>query len=82
MRLAEAAGMAKEDVFLDKKMRYVRLCEHPWRPLKTKSSQRDVPLVGAALRAAQRAYESSPNDYFFLVTVQNRDVRQTMRATR
>ncbi|MGC6498505.1 MAG: DUF6538 domain-containing protein [Candidatus Puniceispirillaceae bacterium] len=65
MRLAEAAGLAKEDVFLDTEIPYVRLCKRPWRPLKTRSSERDVPLVGAALWAAQRAYESSPNEYLF-----------------
>ena len=65
MRLAEAAGLAKEDVFLDTEIPYVKLCERPWRPLKTKSSERDVPLVGAALWAAKRAYESSPNEYLF-----------------
>ena len=65
MRLAEAAGLAKEDVFLDVETPYVRLCERPWRPLKTRSSERHVPLVGAALWAAQRAYQSSPNGYLF-----------------
>ena len=57
MRLAEAAGLAKEDVFLDTEIPHVRLCERPWRPLKTRSSKRDMPLVGAALWAAQRAHE-------------------------
>ena len=65
MRLAEAAGLAKEDVFLDTEIPYVRLCERPWRPLKTRSSERHVPLVGAALWAAQRACQSSPNEYLF-----------------
>ena len=65
MRLAEAAGLAKEDVFLDTEIPHVRLCERPWRPLKTRSSERDVPLVGAALWAAKRAFESSPNEYLF-----------------
>ena len=65
MRLAEAAGLAKEDVFLDTEIPYVRLCERPWRPLKTRSSERNVPLVGAALWAAKRAYDSSRNEYLF-----------------
>ena len=65
LRLAEAAGLAKSDVFLDTEIPYVRLCERPWRPLKTKSSERDVPLVGAALWAAKRAYECSSNGYLF-----------------
>ena len=65
MRLAEAAGLAKKDVFLDTEIPCVRLCERPWRPLKTRSSERDVLLVGAALWAVQRAHESSPNEYLF-----------------
>ena len=65
MRLAEAAGLVKEDVFLDKEIPHVRLCERPWRPLKTISSERDVPLVGAALWAATRAFENSPNEHLF-----------------
>ena len=65
MRLAEAAGLAKEDVFFDREIPHIRLCERPWRPLKTRSSERDVPLVGAALWAATRAFENSPNEYLF-----------------
>ena len=65
MRLVEAASLVKEDVFLYTEIPYVRLSERPWRPLKTRSSKRDVPLVGAALWAAQRAYQSSPNEYLF-----------------
>ena len=65
MRLAEAAGLAKEDVFLDTEIPHIRLCERPWRPLKTRSSERDLPLVGAALWAVHRAYDSSPNEYLF-----------------
>ena len=65
MRLAEAAGLAKEDVFLDTEVPHIRLCESPWRPLKTRISERDVPLIGAVLWAAQRAHQSSPNEYLF-----------------
>ena len=65
MRLAEAAGLAREDVFLDTEIPHIRLCERSWRPLKTRSSERDVPLVGAALWAAKRAYDSSRNEYLF-----------------
>ena len=39
MRLAEAAGLAKEDVFLKTETPHVWLCERPWRPLKTRSSE-------------------------------------------
>ena len=65
MRLAEGAGLAKEDVFINAEIPFVRICERPWRPLKTTSSEREVPLVGAALWAAQRAYEQSPDEFLF-----------------
>ncbi len=39
MRLAEAAGLAKRHVFLNTDVPYVRLCERPWRTLKTRSSE-------------------------------------------
>ena len=44
---------------------HIQLCERPWRRLKTRSSERNVPLVGAALWAAKRAYECGSNEYLF-----------------
>lgn len=57
MRLAEAAGLLKEDLNLDDPIPHVVIREHPWRRLKTASSSRTVPLVGAALWAAHRVQE-------------------------
>jgi integrase/uncharacterized protein YcgL (UPF0745 family) len=54
MRLSEAAGLAKDDIVLDADMPHIRLIPHPWRRLKTKGSERLVPLVGASLWAAKR----------------------------
>lgn len=54
MRLAEAAGLLIEDIKLDDAVPHVVLKEHPWRRLKTGSSTRLVPLVGASLWAAER----------------------------
>jgi integrase len=54
MRLAEAAGLLKDDIILDTKNPRVVVREHPWRRLKTASSSREVPLVGASLWAAGR----------------------------
>ncbi len=54
MRLAEAAGLHVNDLKLDEDIPYVDIKPHPWRSLKTKGSQRQVPLVGASLWAAQR----------------------------
>jgi integrase len=52
MRLSEAAGLSKGDIYLDEEVPYVGIKGHPWRRLKTPGSQRKVPLVGMSLRAA------------------------------
>ena len=52
MRLSEAAGLSKGDIYLDEEVPYVGIKRHPWRRLKTAGSQRKIPLVGMSLRAA------------------------------
>ena len=54
MRLSEACGLQACDIHLDGNTPYINLVEHPWRRLKTSSSSRQVPLVGASLWAAHR----------------------------
>lgn len=55
MRLAEAAGMTRDDFVRDKSGGLVaKVRPHPWRRLKTKGSERDIPLEGEALWAAER----------------------------
>ena len=49
MRLSEACGLQACDIHLDVDTPYINLVEHPWRRLKTTSSSRQVPLVGASL---------------------------------
>jgi integrase len=48
MRLAEATGLHIDDLHLDEEVPYVDIRPHPWRTLKTKGIQRQVPLVGAS----------------------------------
>ena len=57
MRLAEAAGLAREDIILDANQPFISLQAHSWRRLKTKSSARHIPLIGASLWAAKRIKE-------------------------
>ena len=38
---------------------------HSWRPLKTKGSKRDIPLVGKALWSAKRIKEMSKSKFAF-----------------
>ena len=52
MRLAEAAGLHTDDIVLGNTS-YVCVKPHSWRSLKTSSSERKIPLVGASLWAAQ-----------------------------
>ena len=64
MRLAEAAGLLKTDMVLYDDIPHISLRPHPWRPLKTVGSERNIPLVGASLWAAQRLSEVSEDSTF------------------
>ena len=57
MRLAEAAGLAMNDIYLDEEIPHISIRTHSWRRLKTRSSERVVPLVGASLWAAKRLHQ-------------------------
>ena len=66
MRLSEAAGLASEDIVLDADIPHVIIRPRPWRRLKTKGSERKLPLVGCSLWAAERAVEASQHSpYLF-----------------
>ena len=64
MRLGEAAGLLKEDIKVNEPIPYVDLKPHPWRTLKTKGSQRLIPLTNEALWASRRLIETN-NDSIF-----------------
>ncbi|MDB4857533.1 tyrosine-type recombinase/integrase [Alphaproteobacteria bacterium] len=57
MRLAEAAGLAMNDIYLDDELPHISIRTHSSRRLKTRSSERVVPLVGASLWAAKRLHQ-------------------------
>lgn len=59
MRLSEAAGLHIDDIVLEEDTPFINLKPHPWRSLKTKGSQRQIPLVGSALWAAKRIKEAN-----------------------
>ena len=65
LRLAEAVGLVRSDVKLDDIIPHVIVQVHPWRPLKTLSSARIVPLVGAAKWAAERAIVEAKSAFLF-----------------
>ena len=64
MRLGEAAGLLKEDIKLDEAIPHIILKPHPWRSLKTKGSQRCIPLVKESLWASKRLLEASNDSSF------------------
>ena len=64
MRLSEGAGLLKSDLILDADISFVRIQKHPWRNLKTPSSTRDIPLIGASLWAAEQIINSENNSRF------------------
>lgn len=65
MRLSEAAGLKIDDLVLDDEIPHVIIQPHSHRPLKTRSSERVIPLVGTSLWAAQRIKQKVTGDYCF-----------------
>jgi len=64
MRLGEAAGLLKADIKVNEPIPHIDLKPHPWRTLKTKGSQRLIPLTKEALWASKRILEAN-NDSIF-----------------
>jgi len=64
MRLGEGVGLLKSDINLNCEIPHIRLIPHPWRRLKTKGSQRCIPLVGASLWACERILEHNSDSIY------------------
>jgi integrase len=64
MRLGEAVGLATTDINLSDKIPHINITPHPWRRLKTKGSERCIPLLGKAMWAASRAIEGASSSRF------------------
>ncbi len=64
MRLGEGVGLLKSDINLDCEIPHIRLIPHPWRRLKTKGSQRYIPLTKESEWACKRILEHN-NDSLF-----------------
>ena len=65
MRLAEAAGLALNDIVLDSEIPYINLKPNESRRLKTKQSSRKIPLIGLSLWAAQQVKSEFNRTYAF-----------------
>ena len=81
MRLAEGAGLLKSDIILDGDIPHISLKPHPWRPLKNSGSQRDIPLVGASLWAAQRLIEAYPDSPYAFPRYNRKDITNSNSAS-
>ena len=65
MRVAEAACIKNCDIQLEAETPFVWIRENEIRPLKTSGSNRQIPLIGAALWSARRILGSSSDGFIF-----------------
>ena len=72
MRLSEALGLKVDDLKLYEDVPYVNIVPNSSRQLKTKSSERKIPLVGLSLWAAQQI-SANTNDAFAFPHYTNKD---------
>ena len=73
MRLGEAVGLRKSDVDLDIDCPMVSIVPHAQRRLKTRESERVVPLVGIALTAARILLKQNTQSQFLFPTYNKSD---------
>ena len=64
MRLGEGVGLLKSDINIDCEIPHIKLIPHVWRSLKTKSSQRIIPLVHESLWACKKILEHNNNSIY------------------
>ena len=64
MRLGEGVGLLKSDINIYCKIPHIKLIPHPWRRLKTKSSQRVIPLVNESLWTCKRILGHNDDSLF------------------
>ena len=65
MRLSEALGLRIEDLQIESKISYVNIEPNSSRKLKTKSSKRQIPLVGLSLWAAHKIVKNVNHEFAF-----------------
>lgn len=64
-RLSEVSGLRRVDVHLEDAIPHFDVEWHEARRIKTKSSQRKVPLIGPALEAMREAVEATDGPFLF-----------------
>ena len=65
MRLSEALGLKFSDIKLEKKIPYINITPNSARRLKTKSSERQIPLIGSSLWAAKQLCLNIKGEFAF-----------------
>jgi len=64
MRLGEAVGLLKSDIKISTDIPYLEIKPHQWRTLKTKGSERTIPLIGSSLWACERILNRKDESIF------------------
>lgn len=65
IRLAEAIGLMRSDIFIDSNTPHIVIKNNSKRRLKTKQSERIVPLAGVSLWAAHRLIKKTESEFVF-----------------
>ena len=65
MRLSEALGLRVEDLVVEANIPYIELKPNEVRSLKTSTSRRQIPLVGASLEVARHIKNTCRSSYCF-----------------
>jgi len=73
MRLGEGVGLLKSDINIDCEIPHIKLIPHVWRSLKTKSSQRIIPLVHESLWACMRILEHNNDSIYAFPRYMSKD---------
>jgi len=81
MRLGEGVGLLKSDMKLDCEIPHIKLIPHPWRRLKTKSSERCIPLVGASLWASRKILDNRNDSIYAFPRYTTKDNCNTNSAS-
>lgn len=78
-RPSEICGLTKDNIHLDEKYPYIEIKDMPGRKLKTRSSNRKVPLIGVALEA-MKLIPNGPTRYKFKETILSSTVNKFLRS--
>ncbi|WP_370276949.1 tyrosine-type recombinase/integrase [Pontibacterium sp.] len=72
-RCGEVSGLLLEDLHLDSDVPYVRIKDNDRRELKTKKSDRHVPLIGLSLEAAKAVKSKASENQIYAFPKYHRD---------